>query len=187
MTTCALMRAAATTVVVLATTSATGAYAVAAAGTGQLARGRTPVVTSGALTGVLGPALASLSVPEIRARITAAIDRQVERVATLAAAVGTSERLDIEQRARAAERLGRARADLADLRAEVGDQTSPEGLARVLAEAHRHRVFWRNWTLERVPGSHRAAQRRAVSPKGAPSSGDRGRRALAAQARPGAA
>ena len=161
---CALMRTAATTVAVLATTTATGAYVVAAsvattpAGRSRPAvRTRTSAATT-ALGRILGPALASHSLPEITARVTAAIDRQVDRVTTLAAAVGTSERVSLAQRARAAERLARAKADLTDLRAEVCDQTSGEGLARVLAEARRHRVFWRNWTLDHEPDVHRAAR-----------------------------
>jgi hypothetical protein len=181
-TACALLRTATTAsdaaastavaVAVIATAGAAGLYAVgsfpgparrtaASHPTAAVATHRSAAHTSAAHTSathaalarVVGPGLASLPLPEVRARVTAAVDRHVGRVAALAAKVGTSERLSIAQRARATERLAAARAELADLRADVCDQTSGEGLARVLTEAHRHRVFWRNWTLERVEGA----------------------------------
>jgi hypothetical protein len=161
--------AAASTVVaavaVIATTGAAGAYAASPSlGPARRTTAHAAAATPAALARAVGPGLAALSLPEARARVTAAIDRHVERVAALATRVGTSERLSIDQRARATERLAAARAELADLRADVCEQTSAEGLARVLTEAHRHRVFWRNWTFERrVGGGTGAASGSATS------------------------
>lgn len=109
--------------------------------------GATPVTTSPPAVTPLAPAhadsgFASLTLDELKARVTAAIDRQVARVVALAEKIQASDRLTAEQKARAAARLAEARTALADLRTTVQSQTTKEGVVRALADARRDRVLW---------------------------------------------
>lgn len=109
--------------------------------------GATPLTASPPAVTALAPAhadsgFASLTLDELKARVTAAIDRQAARVVALAEKIQASDRLTAEQKARAAARLEKARTALADLRTTVQSQTTKEGVVRALADARRDRVFW---------------------------------------------
>jgi len=137
------VRAAVTTAALLATSGVVGATTA----------GATPVAASPPAVHASAPAhtgtgFASLTLDELKARVTAAIDRQAARVVALAEKIEASDRLTAEQKARAAARLEKARTALADLRTRVQSQTTKEGVVRALADARRDRVFWHSWSRD---------------------------------------
>ena len=104
-------------------------------------------VTTAAPTGIVAgegrPSLGTLTLSELKARVTAAIDRQTAIVDRISERVAASERLSAETKARIAERLAARKAALAALRDDVQAQTTKEGVRQVVSTARRDGVLVR--------------------------------------------
>lgn len=95
------------------------------------------------VAGAERPSLGTLTLSELKARVTEAIDRQAARITALSERVAASERLSAETKARIAERLAERRAALATLRDTVRAQTTKEGVKKVVTQARRDGVLGR--------------------------------------------
>jgi hypothetical protein len=113
---------------------------------------------TGIVAGEAMPSLGTLTLSELKARVTAAIDRQSAIVDTISERVAASERLSAEAKARIAEKLAARKAALAKLREQVQAQTTKQGVRQVVRDARRDGVRLRG--TARPDGDRRDGDRR---------------------------